>query len=69
MREPIPNKLKELRKRANLTQAELASKLEFTDSQDRICHWEKGTALPSIPNLFKLSRFYDISPYDIYPSL
>lgn len=69
MQTPIQNKLKELRLKANLTQKELALKLEFQDSQDRICIWEKGKGMPSIPNLFKLSRFYNVKPEEIYPEM
>ena len=62
-----PNKLRELRLKAGLTQTELAKALDFNDSQDRICKWEKGIAMPSIPNLFKLSKFYNVAPNEIYP--
>lgn len=69
MKTPISNKLKELRKKAQLTQTELAKALNFNDSQDRMCKWEKGVAMPSAPNLIKLSRYYNVAPNEIYPDL
>jgi len=34
---------------------------------DRISHWEKGRALPSLPNLFLLCALYYASPQELYP--
>lgn len=69
MKTAIKNNLRNLRQKAKLTQKELALKLDFNDSQDRICHWEKGLAIPSVPNLFKLCRLYQVKPDEIYPEL
>lgn len=52
-----PNKLKDYRVKAGLTQKQVAEKLGM-QCEDRISHWEKGTALPNIKNLFKLSKIY-----------
>jgi transcriptional regulator with XRE-family HTH domain len=38
-------------------------------SSDRISHWEKGLALPSVINLFKISAIYSVRAEDLYPSL
>ena len=62
------NRLKEIRKQLGLTQKEVATLLGFK-SEDRISHWEKGQAMPSIINLFKLSDIYKVSPRDLYTSL
>lgn len=64
-----PNKLKECREKTGYTQTEIAVLLNFGDSQDRICKWERGVGLPSIPNLLKLARFYNTPPQDLYPEL
>lgn len=63
-----PNTLKGERTKKNLKQKEVAALLGFK-CEDRISHWEKGQSIPSIPNLFKLCRFYNIQPFDLYPEL
>jgi transcriptional regulator with XRE-family HTH domain len=63
-----PNKLKELRKASGLLQRDIAGRLNFR-GEDRICKWERGIALPSIPNLIKLCKVYGVQLCDIYPGL
>src|SRR5580692_1702777 len=53
-KQTIPNMLRFYRKQAGLRQVDVAARLGFT-SYDRISHWEKGTAFPSVTNLFRLS--------------
>lgn len=53
------------RKQAGLRQVDVAAKLGFT-STDRISHWEKGQAFPSVTNLFKLSAIYKVPAQDLY---
>ena len=60
-----PNKLKELRKTHKLTQKDVSTYLEFT-GEERISRWEKGYALPSIPNLIKLSKLFKVHADEIY---
>jgi transcriptional regulator with XRE-family HTH domain len=62
----MENKLKELRKVHGLTQKQVAEFLGHK-SEDRISHWEKGQAIPSVPNLFKLAKLYKALPHEIYP--
>jgi transcriptional regulator with XRE-family HTH domain len=62
------NKLKELRKARNLTQKDIARLIDHKGAE-RICHWERGEALPSVPNLFKLAMLFKVFPHEIYPSL
>lgn len=52
------DKLKELRKKNNLTQEELASKIYV--SRSLIARYENGSALPSKENLEKLSLIFDV---------
>lgn len=51
--------LTELRKKKHLTQAELASKLNYSDKA--ISKWEHGDAVPSIENLLEICKFYGIT--------
>jgi len=64
----IPNTLKIHRKKAKLTQEQVALKLGFT-SKDRICKWEKGKTYPHVVNLFKLADLYMVLPNELYPNL
>ena len=52
-------KLKELRKKAGLTQVELADKLQIK----RITYnkYEIGENLPNIPTIKKIAKFYNVS--------
>jgi transcriptional regulator with XRE-family HTH domain len=62
----MENRLKELRKERGLTQKQVAEFLGHK-SEDRISHWEKGQAIPNVPNLFKLAKLYEVLPHEIYP--
>lgn len=55
----IGENLTNLRKRKRLTQAELATKLNYSDKA--ISKWEHGDAIPSIENLIEICKFYGIS--------
>ena len=61
----ITNNLKEYRLRLGLKQSEVAEKLGMKSS-DRISHWEKGVAMPSVINLFKLAKLYGVFPHELY---
>lgn len=54
-------RLKELRKLNNLTQAELALKLEVT--RQAVTKWENDYSIPQIQTLMKLSELFNVS-YD-----
>ena len=64
----MPNNLRSCRKAANLLQSDVARSLGL-DCADRISHWENGTALPSIVNLFKIAAVYKVMPHELYPEL
>ena len=51
--------LKELRKEKNLTQEELAEKMNVSGRS--VSRWETGSNMPDISLLVELSEFYDVS--------
>lgn len=53
------DKILSLRKQANLTQEELAEKLEV--SRQAISRWEMGTALPDAANLLRMSKLFGVT--------
>ncbi len=64
----IPNTLRHHRERVGLRQIDIARRLGL-QSSDRISHWELGTAIPSIVNLFKLAALYQVAPHELYGEL
>jgi len=65
---PIPNTLREHRKKAGLTVMEVARALGFT-SAERISAWEKGQSYPHITNLAKLSKLFGVQVHALYQNL
>ena len=55
----LKNNLKKFRKELQLTQQEVADKLNI--SKYTIAHWELGTSKPSIEFIVALSKLYDVS--------
>lgn len=55
----LGDKLYELRKKKNLTQEDLALLLDISDKA--VSKWENGTSKPTIENLSKLSKIFDVS--------
>ena len=68
MKDIIPNSLRYHREQMGLRQRDVAEALGL-DITDRISHWEKGHAYPSVVNLFKLSVLYRVAPQALYPNL
>lgn len=62
------NCLKEKRLLRGIRQKDVAEILGFC-TPDRISHWEKGTAIPNLANLFRLSALYQVYPHEMYPEL
>ena len=54
----VGKNLTRLRKMANMTQLDLAEKLNYSDKS--VSKWEQGTALPSTENLIHLSELYGV---------
>ncbi|MBF0819902.1 helix-turn-helix transcriptional regulator [Streptococcus danieliae] len=54
----LPQRLKELRTEAGLTQKEIADKLKI--GQNSYSNWEKGIRTPIFPTLEKLAEFFNV---------
>ncbi len=67
-KQPLSNRLRELRKQQGLTQKQVALLMGFK-IEDRISHWEKGIAVPGLQNLFRLCSLYNVTPMYIYSEL
>ena len=59
LNEILANNLVLLRKHNNLTQSEVASKLQYSDKT--ISKWETGEIIPSLENLIKLCEIYEVT--------
>ncbi len=59
MEKKVGDRIKELRQKANLTQAELADKMGFTSQT--VSNWESGSREPDIAALAKLSSLFNVS--------
>lgn len=55
-RTKIGTRLRELRKKANITQTELSERLGIT--QGSISLWESGETKPDVENLLKISEIF-----------
>jgi transcriptional regulator with XRE-family HTH domain len=64
----IPNKLKECRVKAGMTQFDVMLKLGVR-STDRISKWERGTKYPNVVNLLRLAQIYNVLPGELYPEI
>ena len=68
-KEQIPkNNLRAIRKTLGISQNNVKDILELY-STDCISHCELGRSVPSIINLFRLSRIYGIPPEKLYENL
>ena len=56
---PLADKIKRLRNDNNITQAELAGKLNITRSA--VNSWEMGSSIPSTEMIVKLARLFSVS--------
>jgi len=61
----IGQRIKELRKNSGLSQTELAD--EFGIATNTVSRWETGTYKPSVEDLERLSRFFEVSILDFIP--
>ena len=55
----IGNNITQLRKRAKMTQLELAENLHYTDKA--ISKWERGETIPSVDMLVEIAKFFDVT--------
>lgn len=58
------NKLKELRLVRGLTQKQVAELLQLK-CEDRLSHWERGQAMPSVVNLMKVAKVLKVPVHDL----
>lgn len=59
----LPDNLRQLRKRMNWSQEEMADKIGL--NRGNIASYENGTAEPKICNLIKLANLFGVSAYDL----
>lgn len=59
------NNLREYRIKAGLTQKQVAVMLGM-QCEDRLSHWERGQAMPSVINLMKLTAIYNVVAEKLY---
>ena len=52
-------RVKELRIESNLTQKQLAEKLQTTNSS--VCDWEKGRSQPDLKTLANMAQLFQVS--------
>ena len=63
----IGNNIKNLRKSNNMTQLELAEKLNY--SNKAISRWESGEVVPDVPTLQNLSKIFNIDISDFFKEI
>lgn len=63
LKETVSRNLTALRKRAGMTQLEVAEKINYTDKA--VSKWERGEGLPDLTVLVSLSRLYGV-PLDYF---
>ena len=57
-------RIKELRKECGFTIREVSEYMGFTTDQ-AVCKWQRGDSLPTVDNLYALSRLYGTTMEDI----
>ena len=60
----ISEKIAQMRKMNNMTQKDLAEKLNISDKV--ISKWETGKCLPDVETMLKLSKVLDVSISELY---
>ncbi len=55
----LAEKILELRKEKNISQAKLAKALDVSYSV--VCYWETDRSEPTAPNLVKIAKFFNVS--------
>ena len=58
------NRIKQLRKERNLRVTDISDYMGFLEPQ-AVYKWQRGESLPSVDNLFALSRLFETSMEDI----
>lgn len=63
-----PNKLKELRILKGMKLREVIALIGL-QSESRLTRWERGQSIPSLKNLMKLCKVYEVALDEIYPNM
>lgn len=63
IKENLANNISELRKMNNMTQQELAEKLNYTDKA--ISKWERGESTPDIESLSAIAKLFNLTVDDL----
>ena len=64
----IPNKLKLFRRSCGYSQKKVARILRLSDTSS-LSRWEHGVSVPSMVQVFRLSRIYHTLPHNLYDEL
>lgn len=64
----IPNRLRRYRRMAGYSQKTVAKAIGLLGTSS-LSRWEKGTSLPTLPVVFKLSLLYKTHPIHLYQDL
>ncbi|MCQ2770878.1 MAG: helix-turn-helix domain-containing protein [Clostridia bacterium] len=59
IRENISKNILELRKKNNITQIELAERLNYTDKA--VSKWERGESIPDVEILYQMSKMFNVT--------
>jgi len=64
----FPNRLKRYRRYYAFSQKKVARLVGLKDTS-AVSRWEKGVLYPSVTQLFRLCRVYNVMPHDLYSDL
>jgi transcriptional regulator with XRE-family HTH domain len=64
----VPNKLKMFRRCAGYSQKKVARMLGLSDTST-LSRWEHGISVPSMVQVFRLSRIYGTWPHELFTDL
>jgi len=63
LKQNIAANLAMLRRRAELTQLELAQKINYSDKT--VSKWERGEGIPDVPTLIALAELFEVTPNEL----
>ena len=63
----VNNRIKEYRRKARMTQLELAYRLGIKEKT--VCYWETGRSDPQIETAVDIARILGVEPEKIFPAM